>query len=237
MKGRGKARDLANVLLGACLVAAPWVFGMAWATKGSANATLAGVFLVEATLLGVVLGECRPVRWAKTALGAWLLASPLALGFPDLAPSLAFWIVGALVLASADTARTAFDLANLFRSGHLRYRALTLTPERLIKPGLAVTEEPTTPERLARRITDSSNRIHRTLLGRASGPEVDLCAMGYRACAEDLVSLADLVRRESGKSGALRRLRLRAALRRAAEALSRARESFPTETLSVSREK
>jgi hypothetical protein len=189
----GIGRDLASILPGACLAFMPWVFGMSWDAKSTANASLVGVGLVEATLWVLVVGESRFGRWTKTALGGWLLVSPFVLGFAAPAPRLSAWIVGALVLASADTARTGFDLTTLIRSNCLRYRALTLTPERLIK--LGDPEEPPTPERLARRITDSSEQIRRTLLGRPSEPEVEMCALGYRACAEDAVMLASLVRR------------------------------------------
>jgi hypothetical protein len=235
MKRGGIGRDLVNILLGACLALLPWVFGMSWDAKSSANASLVGLGLVEATLLGLVVGESRLVRWAKTTLGGWLLVSPFILGFTAPAPSLSAWIVGALVLASADTAGTAFDLTTLIRSICLRYRALTLTPERLIK--LDGPEEPPTPERLARQIADSSEQIRRTLLGRPSQPEVEMCALGYQACVEDAIMLASLVRRESEKGGPFRRLRLRTALRRAADSLCRAREAFPPEVLRASHEK
>jgi hypothetical protein len=61
-----------------------------------------------------------------------------------------------------------------------------------------------------------------------------MCLMGYRACAEDMVTLARLVEEECRSAGPLRRLRLVMARRRAGAALSRARHAVPPESRRLS---
>ena len=158
-----------------------------------------------------------------------MLASPFVLSSADRAAVLSTWIVGALVLASSDTARVACDLATSWRATYLRYQAHTITPESITK--FDGPEEPVSPERLARQIVESSDQIRRTLLEEPSGLEIETCALGYSTCAENMVMLARLIDEELEKSNPIRRRRLRAALRRATNSLSLARQAFPPEAL------
>ena len=230
MKIRAKRRDLTAILPGAYLSLSPWIFGTTWDEKSTANAAIVGVFLIEAALWGMLVPESRVAGRAKVALGGWLLVSPFVLSSTDWA-ALSAWIVGALVLASADTARVACDLATSWRANYLRYQARTITPESITKYGGP--EDPVSPERLARQIVESSDQIRRTLLVEPSSLEIESCALGYRTCAENMVTLVQLIDEELEKSDPIRRRRLRMALRRAAYSLSLARQAFPRETLRV----
>lgn len=235
MKIRAFRRNLTTILPGAYLSFAPWIFGMTWDAKSTANAVIVGILLVEATLWGMLVHETRAAGRAKVALGGWLLASPFVLSSADWAAALSAWIVGALVLTSADTAKVACDLATSWRTTYLHYQAHMITPESITKFGGP--EEPVSPERLARQIVESSDQIHRTLLGEPSGLEIETCALGYRTCVETMAVLVRLIDEELEKSNSIRRRRLRVALRRATYSLSLARQAFPPEALRVAHRK
>jgi hypothetical protein len=223
-----RRRNLAVVLPAAYLISSPWIFGMSWDVKSAANATLVGILLIEATLWGMLVPEPRVATRAKVALGGWLLVSPFVLSSADRAAALSVWIVGFLVLASADTARIARKLVISWRANYLRYQAHTITPESILE--FRDPEKPEKPERLARQIVESSHQIRRTLLEEPSELEVETCAFGYSSCAENMITLVQLVNEELAKAGPLRRLRLKATLRRAADSLSLARQAFPPDT-------
>ena len=74
-------RKWATVLLGASLFIAPWIFGSFVDGASSANAWIVGACIVVATLRVPIVSGPRAAELIKVALGAWLLASPFALGF------------------------------------------------------------------------------------------------------------------------------------------------------------
>ncbi len=236
MKIWARRRDLTDILLGAYLCFSPWIFGMTWDAKSSANAWFIGVILVAVGLWSMLLVPgSRAAGRAKAALGSWLLMAPFVLNSGDLAADFSGWVVGAQALVSAGAPRIAFGLATSLRANYLSYQARTMTPESIIKFGGS--KEPVSPERLAKQIVECSDQIRRAPLEKSSDSEVELCVLGYRTCAEDMITLVRLVDEELEKSGPIRRLRLRMALRRATESLSQAREAFPPEALSVSHQK
>lgn len=83
------------------------------------------------------------------------------------------------------------------------------------------------PEELSRSIVERSERIQLTLLQVPSEVEVDMCALGYRACVEDMITLTHQIGQETEHAGPLRRARLRTARRRATESLYRLRQTLP----------
>ena len=222
-------RDWANVLLGTYLLFSPWIFGTSWDVGRSSNAWIVGAYLVTIAVLGLVIPGSRPIESAKVALGCWLLASPLVLGFEGAMDSWNMWIVGALVIALVGTTRPALGLTISLRWMALRYRARKLSPEKIV--GHEDAEEPRSPERLSRQIVERSEQIHQALRKAPSEAEVEMYTFGYRACANDLVTLTRLVNDEFPESGLIRRARLEAARRRAAGSLSRLREAFPVGAL------
>jgi hypothetical protein len=54
-----------------------------------------------------------------------------------------------------------------------------------------------------------------------------MCAIGYRACVNDMITLSHLINEELPLANLRRRLTLRRARRRATEALAGAREALP----------
>lgn len=231
MKVRPRRRSVTDVLAGTYLALSPFIFGMTWAAKIEANATLVGVCLVSIASWEVVVGKSHVTRWVKVSLASWLLVSPVALGAAELPFALSACFVGALTLASTDTARVALDLTAFLRTKYVRYLGHTLTPE-IVTRSCAL-DELETPERLAGHITESTDQIRRTLLKKPSELEIEMCAVGYAKCVDDAITLVRLVQEESRKSGPLRRLKMKVALQQATDSLFRTREAFPSR---VSRE-
>ena len=121
------------------------------------------------------------------------------------------------------------------RANYLRCQVHTITPESIIKADGS--KGPVNPDRLAKQIVECSDQICRTLLGKLSGLEVQMCALGYRTCTDNMITLVRLVDEELEKSGPIRWLRFKRALRRATESLSQAHEAFPPETLRIPHQK
>jgi hypothetical protein len=93
-----------------------------------------------------------------------------------------------------------------------------------------------TPRELSRRIVERADEIHRTLLESPSEVQVEMCALGYRTCVNDMITLTHLVNEESKTAGPIKRLRLRAARRRATDSLFVVREAMPPGALRATRQ-
>jgi len=121
--------------------------------------------------------------------------------------------------------------------GNPGYWARRLSPEDIVAyraRGEAQAED--TPEELSRRIVERADEIHRTLLESPSEVQIEMCALGYRACVNDMITLTHLVNEESKTAGPIKRLRLRSARRRATDSLSGAREAMPPGALRATRQ-
>jgi hypothetical protein len=149
----------------------------------------------------------------------------LALGFAGSGSAWNAWIVGALILALADTSSLAFDFLSWLHVHELRYQVCTITPERLIRS--PAPDQPIGPEQLCWQIVECSYQIRRTLLGQTSGVEVGMCLLGYRACVNGSITLDRLIDKELPEAGPVRRLRLKMAQRQVAHSLARTREVIP----------
>ncbi len=220
-----RRRNWTTLLLGAYLFIAPWIFGTIGNEASSANAWIVGTCIVVATLRVPIVSGPRAAELIKVGLGAWLLASPFALGFAGSGAGWNTWTVGALILALADTLSPAFDFSSWIHAQKVRYQARRISPEKLFRYGER--EERTPPERLCRHIVECSYEIRRTLLGQTSGTEVGMSLLGYRACLNCGIALNRLIDKELPESGPLRRLRLGMLRRQAAHSLARAREVIP----------
>ncbi len=214
-----------TVFLGAYLFIAPWLFGTSEDEPSSTNAWIVGTCIVVATLRVPIASGLRGAELARVGLGAWLLASPFALGFAESSAAWNAWIVGTLILVMADTLSLAFDLSSWIHAQKLRYQARRISPGMLLRFGKR--EEHMHPERLCRHIVECSYQIRRTLLGQTSGVEVGMCILGYRACVNDSITLNRLIDKELPESGPVRRLRLEMIRRQAVRSLARAREVIP----------
>ena len=120
--------------------------------------------------------------------------------------------------------------------GSTAYRARWLSPEAIVKHRAREPRATDTPEELSRRIVERADEIHRTLLESPSEVQVEMCALGYRACVNDMITLTHLVNEEYPDVGPIKRLKLRAARRRATDSLSGAREAMPPGALRATRQ-
>lgn len=94
-----------------------------------------------------------------------------------------------------------------------------------------------TPESLSRSIVERAGEIRRSLAeSPADGTRVEMCALGYRACANDMITLTHLVNGALPDAPLLQRLRLNRARKRAIDALAEARAALPPEALRASRQ-
>jgi hypothetical protein len=218
-------RKWVTVLLGTYLFIAPWILGTVGDEASSVNAWIVGACIVVATLRVPIVSGPRAAELIRVGLGAWLLASPFALGFAGSSAAWNAWIVGALILTLADTLSLAFDFLSWIHAQKLCFQVRRISSEKLLRYGEQ--EEHMHPERLCRQIVESSYEIRRTLLGQTSGVEVGMCVLGYRACVDKRITLDRLIDKELPESGPVRRLRLAIARRQAAHSLVRAREVIP----------
>jgi hypothetical protein len=131
-----------------------------------------------------------------------------------------------LVMASVAATGAVRTLGGLVRERRTLHIARNLTPEKIIGyRSPARVEE--TPGLISRRIVERSEQIRRALAAGPSEIEMAMCAVGYSACADDLLALIQRVGERLPKSDPISRLRMRTAVRRAADSLARTRKAFP----------
>ena len=88
--------------------------------------------------------------------------------------------------------------------------------------------ETDTPEALSRSIVERAAEIRRALEESPSDEvRVEMCAIGYRACANDMITLTHLTNESMQGVSFLRRVRLRRARKRAVDSLTEARRALP----------
>ena len=90
--------------------------------------------------------------------------------------------------------------------------------------------EPATnsPLALSRAIVERAEEIQRALEESSSDKvRVEMCALGYRACANDMITLTHLTNEALPDASFLRRVRLRRSRKKAIDALSEARKALP----------
>ena len=120
------------------------------------------------------------------------------------------------------------------RFGGFSYRAWRLTPEKIAahKPqDDSRTSQENNPIFLSRSIVERATEIRRAMLASPSEAEVEICALGYHACVNDMITLTHIANEELSNAGFLRRMKLNRSRRRATEALSGARTALPPEAL------
>jgi hypothetical protein len=90
--------------------------------------------------------------------------------------------------------------------------------------------EPATnsPEALSRAIVERAEEIQHALEESPSDEvRVEMCALGYRACANDMITLTHLTNEALPDASFLRRVKLRRTRKKAIDALSEARKALP----------
>ena len=84
------------------------------------------------------------------------------------------------------------------------------------------------PETLSRAIVERAEEIQRSLEESPSDEvRVEMCALGYRACANDMITLTHLTNEALPNASFLKRIRLRRSRKKAIAALSEARKALP----------
>jgi len=135
-------------------------------------------------------------------------------------------LVVASLVATRVVTKTSQVLSARKRGRSALHRAHNLTPEKIVAykgPARAADA----PELLSRQIIERSEQIQWALSTGSSEIEIAMCAMGYSACADDLLALIELAGEQFPKSGPVRRLKMLAAVRRATDSLALTRRAFP----------
>jgi hypothetical protein len=84
------------------------------------------------------------------------------------------------------------------------------------------------PEALSRAIVERAEEIQRSLEESPSDEvRVEMCALGYRACANDMITLTHLTNEALPDASFMKRFRLRRNRKKAIDALSEARKALP----------
>jgi peptidoglycan/LPS O-acetylase OafA/YrhL len=101
--------DWVGVVLGAWMLASPWVLGFADSKAATFNALTMGTILVLFEFMEYE--EHEPAKdWFDLAAGIWLMISPLALEFTSVkSASISTFTVGLLATSLAVWASTPFD--------------------------------------------------------------------------------------------------------------------------------
>ncbi|CAN5753148.1 hypothetical protein BH18ACT11_BH18ACT11_07130 [soil metagenome] len=158
----------------------------------------------------------------KLYLTSILVAEVVALAaLAFLTPDVALFLVPVvpLTLVIALITRRRFDGPG--------YGVRRLSPEAIAgyRPSASYTDS---PEALSRAIVERAEEIQRSLEeSPADEVRVEMCALGYRTCANDMISLTHLTNEALPNASFLRSIRLRRSRKRAIGALSEARKALP----------
>jgi len=161
-------------------------------------------------------------RMFKLYLSSILVAEVVALAaLAKLTPEVALFLVAIIPL----TLLAAFVLRRRF-GGTVR-GLRRLSPEAIAgyRPRASRTAS---PETLSRSIVERAEEIQRALEESPSDEvRVEMCALGYRACANDMITLTHLTNEAAPNASFVKRLKLRRSRKRAIDALSEARKALP----------
>ncbi len=115
------------------------------------------------------------------------------------------------------------------------HRLRRLSPEAIVRHRPRRRDE--SPEGLSRSIVERACEIRRSLTELPTDEtRIEMCALGYRACANDMITLTHLVNEGLPNAPLVDRIKLRRARKRAIDALAEAREALPPEALRASRQ-
>lgn len=167
--------------------------------------------LFLASILAVEIAALVALEIAVPEAPVWLLA-----------PGVPLTLVGALIVRAALQSPGA--------------RAHRLSPQRIASYRARTPKESDSPEVLSRSIVERAAEIQRALLESPSEIRVEMCALGYRACVNDMITLTHRINEELSGSGFSRRIKLRRARKKATDALAAAREALPPGALRATRQ-
>jgi hypothetical protein len=113
------------------------------------------------------------------------------------------------------------------RFGGPSYRLHRLSPQSITEYE-ATGPAADSPETLSRAIVERAEEIQHALEESPSDEvRVEMCALGYRACANDMITLTHLINQALPDASFLRRARLRRSRKKAIDALAEARKALP----------
>jgi hypothetical protein len=113
------------------------------------------------------------------------------------------------------------------RFGGPAYRLHRLSPQ-AITDYRATGPVTNSPETLSRAIVERAEEIQHSLEESPSDEvRVEMCALGYRACANDMITLTHLTNEALQGASFIKRFRLRRSRKRAIDSLSEARKALP----------
>ncbi len=159
----------------------------------------------------------------KLYLTSILAAEVVALAALEfLTPRVPFWLLLPVIPL---TLVVAFILRRSF--GGPAYGIHRLSPQ-AIADYRARESATNSPEDLSRAIVERAEEIRHALEESPSDEvRVEMCALGYRACANDMITLTHLTNEALPNASFLRRARLRRSRKKAIDALSEARKALP----------
>jgi ABC-type multidrug transport system fused ATPase/permease subunit len=186
--------------------------------------TVRRVRACEISLRNIDLGPSKMVaeRMFKLYLTSILVAEVVALAaLAFLTPDVALFLVTIIPL----TLLAAFILRRRF-GGHVR-SLRRLSPEAIARYRSRVSYTDS-PEALSRAIVERAEEIQRSLEESPSDEvRVEMCALGYRACANDMITLTHLTNEALQGASFIKRFRLRRSRKKAIDSLSEARKALP----------
>lgn len=104
-----KWEDWIGIVLGAWMLASPWVVGFSDNSVAAMNALIMGTILVLAEMLELSVHEDAE-EWIDIVAGLWLMVSPVVLGFTSSMPATVSTIsVGLLTVLFAAYALSPLD--------------------------------------------------------------------------------------------------------------------------------
>lgn len=142
----------------------------------------------------------------------------------------------------------ALILLSVAIAGAVSLRASLNSPSRRIRsisPENITGQRPTdeafeeaelSPKEMSRSIVERAEEIRRTMSESPSEVQVEMCAMGYRTCVNDMVKLTHGINVALQEANFLERVRLRSARRRATDSLSKTRQALPPSALRATRQ-
>jgi hypothetical protein len=159
----------------------------------------------------------------KLYLTSILAAEVVALAALEfLTPRVTFWLLVPIIPL---TLVVAFILRRRF--GGPAYGIHRLSPQ-AIAVYRARESATNSPEDLSRAIVERAEEIRHALEESPSDEvRVEMCALGYRACANDMITLTHLTNEALPNASFLGRARLRRSRKKAIDALSEARKALP----------
>jgi len=159
----------------------------------------------------------------KLYLTSILVAEAVALAALEfLTPGVPFWLLVPIIPL---TLVVAFIVRRRF--GGPAYGIHRLSPQAVA--GYRAREPATnSPEALSRAIVERAEEIQHALEESPSDEvRVEMCALGYRACANDMITLTHLINEALPNASFLKRVKLRRSRKKAIDALSEARRALP----------